>query len=365
MSQNFAQSVLAWFDRHGRKGLPWQQSATPYRVWISEIMLQQTQVATVIPYYQRFMVRFPDVATLAGAEIDEVLYLWSGLGYYARARNLHLAAREIRDLYGGVFPTEFEQVQALPGIGRSTAGAILSLALDQPHAILDGNVKRVLARCFAVEGWPGQAAVRKQLWALAEQHTPRERVADYNQAMMDLGSLICTRGKPACGDCPLTKCCLAHAQGKEAAYPAPKPRKALPVKAARMLMLRNGSGELLLEQRPPTGIWGGLWGLPECPPDAVPEAWCRERFGLVADGLKAWPVRRHTFSHFHLDITPLEIRVQAVGRIMDDAGRVWYNLKQPDARGLAAPVSRLITELQLCDKGETSEPNRSLRKTRS
>jgi A/G-specific adenine glycosylase len=356
----FSNLVLNWFDRHGRNDLPWQRDPMPYRVWISEIMLQQTQVTTVIPYYQRFMGRFPNVVTLADASLDEVLHHWSGLGYYARARNLHCAAQQIRDEYGGVFPNTFEQVQALPGVGRSTAGAIQSLALGQPHAILDGNVKRVLARCFAIEGWPGKAAVQKRLWELAERHTPRRQVRAYNQAMMDLGSLICTRGKPLCDKCPLAKTCQAHAQGMEAAYPTSKPRKALSVRAVHMLILKNSEGAILLERRPPAGIWGGLWSFPECAMEVVPELWCQEALGLQGEAVRTLVRRRHTFSHFHLDITPVEIHVQSGDRIMDEAGRVWYNLNQPDARGLAAPVSRLITELQLSDKGEINEPNRSL-----
>jgi len=350
MSQvTFSNLILNWFDQHGRKDLPWQQNPTAYRVWISEIMLQQTQVATVIPYYQRFMECFPDVGALADASLDEVLHHWSGLGYYARARNLHHAARQIRDVYGGDFPNTFEQVQALPGIGRSTAGAILSLALGQPHAILDGNVKRVLCRCFAVEGWPGKVAVQRRLWELAQQHTPSQRVREYNQAIMDLGSLICTRGKPICVKCPLVKTCQAHAQGMETAYPASKPRKALPVRAVQMLILKKSEGAILLEQRPPVGIWGGLWSFPECAIEVVPELWCNEVLGLQGEVVRTLALRRHTFSHFHLDITPVEIQVQQGDRIMDEAGRVWYNLNQPDARGLAAPVSRLIAELQLND----------------
>ena len=343
---DWSQSLLAWFDRHGRKELPWQQQPTPYRVWISEIMLQQTQVATVIPYFQRFMQRFPDVGSLADAGLDEVLHHWSGLGYYARARNLHRAARRIRDEHAGHFPLVFEQVQALPGIGRSTAGAVLSLAAGQRHAILDGNVKRVLARCFAVEGWPGAPRILKRLWELAERHTPECRVADYNQAMMDLGALVCTRKAPACTACPLATHCQARARGEETRYPAPRPPRNLPLRAIQMLMLRNPAGELLLEQRPPSGVWGGLWGFPECPQDQEPEQWCRERLGLVGRVQSKGAVRRHSFSHFHLDITPVEILVEPAGGVMEAGRRLWYNPAHPDARGLAAPVARLIDEFQ-------------------
>jgi A/G-specific adenine glycosylase len=344
----FDQQVLRWFDAHGRKDLPWQQDPTPYRVWVSEIMLQQTQVATVIPYFERFMGCFPDVRSLADAPADQVLHLWSGLGYYARARNLLKAARLIRDEYGGHFPTAFAEVAALPGVGRSTAGAVLSLALDQRHAILDGNVKRVLARCFAIDGWPGQAAVATRLWSVAEERTPAQRVRDYNQAMMDLGATVCTRARPACGQCPLSDRCVAHAQGNPDAYPGKKRRKALPVRATCMLLLRDTAGRVLLEQRPATGVWGGLWGLPELDMTTEPLAWVRQQFGVEAQAKRQLPLRRHTFSHFHLDITPLEILLPQPGWVALEApDRVWYNPAQPDARGLAAPVSRLLDEIQL------------------
>ena len=343
---DFAGRVLAWFDRHGRKDLPWQQQATAYRVWVSEVMLQQTQVATVVPYYERFMARFPTVTALADAPLDAVLHLWSGLGYYARARNLHRAAVEVRDRHAGVFPETFEAVAALPGVGRSTAGAVLSLALGQRHPILDGNVKRVLARCFAVPGWPGKAEVLRRLWELAEDYTPHRRVRDYNQAMMDLGSGVCSRGRPDCPACPLHDACLARRQQNPLAYPGRKPARTLPQRAIAMLLVRDPAGRLLLEQRPPSGIWGGLWGLPELAPDQDPLAWCRA--ALDADGAlgRSLAPRRHTFSHFHLDIQPVEILLAGAGcRVLDGDRRVWYNPAQPDARGLAAPVSRLIEEL--------------------
>jgi A/G-specific adenine glycosylase len=343
----FARQVLHWFDHHGRKDLPWQQDPGPYRVWVSEIMLQQTQVATVIPYFERFMVGFPDVSSLAGAPLDEVLHLWSGLGYYARARNLHKAAQQVRDQHGGVFPEDFAAVAALPGVGRSTAGAVLSLALGQHHAILDGNVKRVLARCFTVAGWPGQSAVLAQLWALSEVLTPAVRVRDFNQAMMDLGATVCTRSRPACAACPLADACIAHAQGNPAAYPGKKPRKVLPVRDVRMLLVRDPAGQVVLEQRPPQGIWGGLWGLPELAMSDDPLAWCRQQFGSEPQAQRVLPLRRHTFSHFHLDITPLEILLPEPGWLaLEGPDRVWYNPAQPDARGLAAPVSRLLEEIQ-------------------
>jgi len=343
----FAQAVLAWFDRYGRKHLPWQQGPSPYGVWVSEIMLQQTQVATVIPYYERFMQRFPDLLALADAPLDDVLHHWSGLGYYARARNLHQAAQMIRNRYGGLFPQTLEQVQSLPGIGRSTAGAILSLALGQRHAILDGNVKRVLSRCFAVAGWPGRAAVQKRLWALAEMLTPRDRVAEYNQAMMDLGAVVCLRAHPDCAACPLSERCVARSEGRQSAYPSPKPRRRLPVREVRMLLITDEQGRLLLERRPASGVWGGLWCLPECALGQSPQQVCLNELGMLAVASECWPVRRHTFSHFHLDITPVHLQVKdSTNCVMEGDGRVWYNMENPDARGLAAPVTRLIDELR-------------------
>jgi len=349
----FASRVLDWFEHHGRKDLPWQQG-DPYAVWVSEIMLQQTQVATVIPYYQRFMARFPSLTELARADLDEVLHHWSGLGYYARARNLHQAARQAQSQHAGRLPKQIELLQALPGIGRSTAGAILSLALGQPHPILDGNVKRVLARHFAVEGWPGQAKVLRRLWSLSERLTPQHATAAYNQAMMDLGSLICRRGVPECDRCPLRESCLAFAQDRQQSLPTPKPRKQLPVKRGYLLVLRNPAGEVLLERRPPSGIWGGLWSLPECPVDQPPEHWCRESLACEPVSVTHLARRRHTFSHFHFDITPLEIRVNNPNdRVMDADSLVWYKLADPDVRGLAAPVARILDELRQSSTGES------------
>jgi len=343
---DFSRNVLSWFDQHGRKNLPWQRQQAPYPTWVSEIMLQQTQVATVIPYFERFMQTFPDVELLANATVDEVLHHWSGLGYYARARNLHRAAQQICEEYAGLFPLEFDQVLALPGIGRSTAGAILSLGAGQRHAILDGNVKRILARYFAVEGWPGHSQTQKKLWQLAERYTPDQRVADYNQAMMDLGSLVCSRSRPQCQKCPLEKTCQAHAQGRETGYPAPKPRKTVPVRSTCMLILKNEAGEIILERRPPSGIWGGLWSLPECPSETQAVQWCSEKLGVTVQSISSWSTRRHTFTHFHLDITPLEIQAVQKDVVMEAGTRLWYNPAHPDVCGLAAPVARLIKEIQ-------------------
>ena len=254
---DFARRLLAWHAEHGRHTLPWQRDPTPYRVWVSEIMLQQTQVSTVVPYFERFMARFPKVAILAAAPLDEVLHHWSGLGYYARARNLHRAAEILAGTYGGEFPATLEEVIALPGIGRSTAGAILALSRGLRHPILDGNVKRVLARGFAVEGWPDAPHVQKTLWALAETLTPLEGVAAYTQAIMDLGATLCTRSRPACERCPVATLCVARQLSKVENYPAPRPRKPLPERRTRFMVLRDPAGRWLLERRPARGIWGG------------------------------------------------------------------------------------------------------------
>jgi A/G-specific adenine glycosylase len=335
-------ALLAWFDRHGRHDLPWQQPRSAYRVWISEIMLQQTQVATVIPYFTRFMTRFPGIPDLAGAPLDAVLHQWTGLGYYARARNLHRAAQQIQADHAGQFPDQFDAVLALPGIGRSTAAAILAQAFDQRHAILDGNVKRVLTRYHAIEGWPGQKGVENRLWQLAESATPYNRVADYTQAIMDLGATVCGR-KPACKACPLIDDCQAVRTGNPAAYPAPRPRKTLPVRQTTMLLLHNEQGHILLEQRPPSGIWGGLWSLPECPPDQSAHEFCQDTLALVISESVAGPGLRHTFSHFHLDIHTLRAQVKpADDAIMEGRPRLWYNTRQPDALGLPAPVKALL-----------------------
>ncbi|MET0067391.1 MAG: A/G-specific adenine glycosylase [Candidatus Thiodiazotropha sp.] len=348
---DFSDRVLAWFDRHGRKHLPWQQPRTPYRVWVSEIMLQQTQVGTVIDYFERFMAAFPDLASLAQAPQDRVLHLWSGLGYYARARNLHRCARQLMDEHQGVLPEDLQTLQSLPGIGRSTAGAICSLGFGRFAPILDGNVKRVLARHFAVQGWPGQSAVQRRLWEYSEVLTPEQRTADYNQAMMDLGALVCTRTQPGCEDCPLKTGCRAHALGQTEHYPMPKPRRTRPVRSTHFLVLMDSQGRVLLEQRPPVGVWGGLWSFPECAEAQQATDWCETALGCRADLAHRLQTRRHSFSHFHLEITPLVLRVKnPADRLMDAGVRVWYNLKCPDDRGLAAPVSQILREIEV---GET------------
>jgi A/G-specific adenine glycosylase len=355
----FSQHLLKWFDKYGRTDLPWQQNPTAYCIWVSEIMLQQTQVNTVIPYYQRFMERFPDVQTLAVASLDEVLHYWSGLGYYARARNLHQAAQKISTDYKNNLPTELEKLMALPGIGRSTAGAILALAYGQCHPILDGNVKRVLCRYYAVEGWSGETKVANELWRLSEQHTPKQRVSDYTQAIMDLGATVCTRSRPKCTLCPLHKACAAYLMGQAMAYPTKKPRnQKKPIKATTFIMLQNQRGEVLLEKRPTTGIWGGLWSFPECPTvDDVP-AWCQqhlnndrgkmieETFSSITLKCYTWQTLRHTFTHFHLDITPVLVPIEAkLCQTVNLKETVWYNATQSQTYGLAAPVARLTQQL--------------------
>ena len=338
--------LLRWWRMHGRHGLPWQHRPTPYRVWVSEIMLQQTQVATVKDYYGRFMVRLPSVRALADAPLDDVLHLWSGLGYYARARNLHKTAQIISDEYGGRFPHKFEQVAALPGIGHSTAGAILALARGERHAILDGNVKRVLTRYYAIKGWPGAKKNENELWTLAERHTPHTNVAAYTQAIMDLGATICTRSRPRCGKCPLSYGCRAHALGRETAFPSPRPKKIQPVRRTRMLLITCGD-HVLLERRPPVGVWGGLWSLPEILPSADIADWCQRELGAAPHTQQHWPALHHTFSHFHLDIEPLRLEIAADARIGDNADRRWVAFASDPGLGLAAPVKKLLQRLRL------------------
>jgi A/G-specific adenine glycosylase len=343
----FSERVLAWFERHGRKDLPWQIDPTPYRVWLSEIMLQQTQVRTVIPYFKRFIARFPDIATLAQAPLDEVLHLWTGLGYYARAHNLHKAARIVCDEFGGELPADIETLQELPGIGRSTAGAILALSRGRRHPILDGNVKRVLARFHAVDGWPGSPAVSEILWWHAEAHLPHTRVAHYTQAMMDLGATVCTRSHPHCSRCPLQSECGAYRLARVDRFPAPRPRKALPVRSTRVIIMQRGTGEVLLERRPPAGIWGGLWTFPEIPPAGDPSDWCVRALGVTPTGIAEFASFRHTFTHFHLDISPVCCAVDApAGCVLETNDRLWYNVRNPAPVGLAAPVNKLLAQLQ-------------------
>ncbi|MEJ2619674.1 MAG: A/G-specific adenine glycosylase [Candidatus Thiodiazotropha sp.] len=342
----FADQLLVWFAQHGRKHLPWQNPRDPYRVWVSEIMLQQTQVTTVIDYFNRFMASFPDLQALAEATPDQVMHHWSGLGYYARARNLHRCAQHVMAEYQGKLPEEITALQALPGIGRSTAGAIRSLAFGRYAAILDGNVKRVLARHFAVEGWPGESAVSKQLWQLSEDLTPPEQSADYNQAMMDLGAMVCVRSNPECEACPLQGSCLARARGEIERFPGKKVKKPKPIRSTQLLVVLDEGGNVLLQKRPPTGVWGGLWSLPECPVGQPSEQWCADHLGLQVERLSQLRPRRHTFSHFHLEISPVLLQIKKpLKAVMDESSLVWYNLSEPDDLGLAAPVSTILQQI--------------------
>ncbi|HET6726384.1 MAG TPA: A/G-specific adenine glycosylase [Gammaproteobacteria bacterium] len=336
-ADDFAPRLLAWFANHGRHDLPWQRDPTPYRVWVSEIMLQQTQVATVISYFDRFMARFPTVAALAAAPLDDVLALWSGLGYYARARHLHEAARRVVEDHDGTLPEAIEDLTALPGIGRSTAGAILSLSRGQRHAILDGNVKRVLSRYHAVAGSPGDKRVADELWELAERHTPEKDCAAYTQAIMDLGATLCTRRNPNCASCPLCERCEAHRQGREQEFPAARTRRAYPVRETRMLVVECG-GAVLLEKRPPAGIWGGLWSLPELEDGADPVDWCAQ-LGLRATAPRPAPGFTHDFTHFRLRAEPVVVAAEEAG-VMDAANHLWYN-GQPGI-GLPAPINKFL-----------------------
>jgi len=351
----FAEQVLDWFVTHGRHDLPWQQNPTPYRVWVSEIMLQQTQVTTVIPYYKRFMEGFPEVQALAAAPVDQVLHLWTGLGYYARARNLHKAAQQVCAEHGGHFPNSVEELESLPGIGRSTAGAIAALAMHIRAPILDGNVKRVLTRYFAIATYPESSAVKARLWELAETLLPECGVAAYTQAMMDLGATLCTRSQPDCERCPLADRCQALAAGEIAKYPGKKPRQDKPVKAVQMLILHNGQGEVLLEKRADAGIWGGLYSLPEQPlvrhtGQDEPAAHCMVEYnGLSCDLTDAirLPEVRHSFTHFRLDIFPLVIETEPASRtgVADSDRWLWYPLDHSLEVGLAAPVKKLLSRL--------------------
>lgn len=334
-------SLLKWYDQFGRKTLPWQTDMTPYRVWLSEIMLQQTQVTTVIPYYKQFMLSFPSINDLAAAPLDTVLQHWAGLGYYSRARNLHRTAQIITTEYHGKFPDSLALLQQLPGIGRSTAGAILAISMKKHATILDGNVKRVLTRLHAIQGWPGLSTVTKKLWTIAEHYTPKKRVAAYTQAIMDLGATICTRSKPRCPQCPLKETCAAFKLNCPTDFPHQKPKKSIPVRKICMLIIKNKNGEILFEKRPPTGIWGGLWSLPECAIDQNIEEWCKQNNLIInAQKIKSHSFR-HTFSHFHLDIQPIYIEsTSSADTVMQSPMLQWHS---PNATiGLPAPVTKLL-----------------------
>ena len=344
-ASDFSSRLIAWQKIHGRHDLPWQNTQDPYAIWVSEIMLQQTQVAAVIAYYARFMARFPNIATLAQASQEEVLQHWSGLGYYSRARNLHNAAQTIMDEFDGQFPEDFEKIQTLSGIGRSTAAAIASFAFQQNQTILDGNVKRVLARHFLIEGWTGSPKIEKALWALAETLVPDQEMIAYTQGLMDLGATICTRSKPKCELCPLNVHCMALAKNQTKALPTPKPRKAIPQKQTTMLLLLNGN-EVMLEKRPPNGIWGGLWSLPEISMQEIPSEVAMQRFGLEVESDEPLPSILHTFTHFKLEILPQPLQVIHRSLQAIRPNTIWLNLEDAIGAALPTPVRNILLNLQ-------------------
>ncbi len=342
---HFAARLLAWHDVHGRHDLPWQHDLDPYRVWVSEIMLQQTQVSTVIPYYARFMQRFPTLRALAEAPEDELLHHWTGLGYYARARNLHAVARIVREQYGGELPQTVDELAALPGIGRSTAGAICAIAHGMRAPILDGNVKRVLLRRFAIAEDPASAATQRTLWTLATLLTPATRSGAYTQAIMDLGATVCTRTRPACALCPLASSCLAHLHGDPAHFPLRRPRHPAPERHCQLLLIRDASGAVLLEKRPPHGIWGGLWSFPEITAHEDPALACDRIVRVTPLASHRGTPFRHAFSHFRLVATPVFLDVPAVpAHVLEDDRLIWYKPGGANL-GFAAPVKRLLDAL--------------------
>jgi A/G-specific adenine glycosylase len=344
MGSSFAAKLIVWQKRHGRHDLPWQGTRDPYAIWLAEVMLQQTQVATVIPYYLRFLARFPDVATLAAAPLDDVLRLWSGLGYYSRARNLHRAARVIAEQHGGRFPQRVEEVAALPGVGRSTAAAICVFAFGRRHAILDGNVKRVLARFRGIKGHAGGSKVANRLWSEAKRLLPRRSVETYTQGLMDLGATVCTRSRPRCAACPVHGGCIARRRGWTGRVPAPRPRRKLPHKRTVMLALTR-AGEVLLEKRPPAGIWGGMWCLPQAARRSDIGAYCLKRFGAHVLEAEELPTIAHGFTHFKLDIRPLRLRVSALVPEAPGPGAVWLPLEEARGAAIPAPVKRILSQL--------------------
>ncbi|MEQ1667067.1 MAG: A/G-specific adenine glycosylase [Sulfuriferula sp.] len=341
---DFAGKLIAWQRVHGRHDLPWQDSRDPYRVWLSEIMLQQTQVATVIPYYQRFVARFPELANLAAATQDEVLEHWSGLGYYSRARNLHAAAQRVVNDFNGEFPRQIADIVSLPGIGRSTAAAIAAFCFDTHAAILDGNVKRVLTRQFGIAGYPGEKATETQLWALAESLLPPGAVDTYTQALMDMGATLCSRSRPRCEACPVAASCVALATQQVKVLPTPKPKKSIPHKTTRFIILRH-AGRVWLQQRPPTGIWGGLWSFPELGVDDDALAICRDQWQLTIAAVDELPAFRHVFTHFSLTIYPLIVDIVSLPlQVNDDSGR-WSLPATALAMAIPVPARKLLTDM--------------------
>ncbi len=344
----FQALLFKWFDQHGRKQLPWQKNKTPYRVWVSEIMLQQTQVKTVIPYFERFMQQFPTIDALAAAPEDQVLHLWAGLGYYSRARNLHRTAKVIIEQLDGIFPDTLKELQQLPGIGLSTAGAIISIAHQKRATILDGNVKRVLARFYGITDPINEKKIENHLWQLAETLTPTKRTADYTQAIMDLGATLCTRSKPSCLQCPFVRHCVAHQQNIASLLPRKKVTKKIPVRRATFIILKKDH-HIYLQKRPNNGIWGGLWSLPEMagkPEKQAIVSFCQEQWQLSVKHYQTLPAFRHTFSHYHVDIFPILIDADRLStKTMTAASQIWYNLQHPNKIGLPKPVQSLLREL--------------------
>ena len=334
----FTERLIAWQKRAGRHDLPWQNTRDPYRIWLSEIMLQQTQVATVIPYYLRFLDSFPTVTALAAAPIEAVIEHWAGLGYYARARNLHKCAQQIAAQHGGQFPANAEQLAELPGIGRSTAAAVAAFAFGQRAAILDGNVKRVLCRQFGIEGFPGQAAIHRQLWDLAESLLPAGDIEPYTQGLMDLGATLCTRSRPRCAECPVAAGCIARRDGRQGELPASKPRAAVPERTSTFVLISDGA-RLLLERRPPSGLWGGLLVPPEGEPAVV-----LSRLGLSLLAEQPLPAFKHTFTHFRLTLQPVLCRVAPSGG-EDEPGLEWVAVERAADAGVPAPIRKLIRQV--------------------
>lgn len=344
-AESFAARLLDWFDANGRHDLPWQHPRSPYRVWLSEVMLQQTQVRTVIPYFERFLTDLPDLPSLAAAPLDQVLALWSGLGYYSRARNLHAAAQRCMSEHGGELPHDVESLAALPGIGRSTAAAIAAQAWNAREAILDGNVRRLLARYHGVEGWPGNAGVERSLWTFATAHLaaedlPAHRIADYTQAQMDLGATVCTRSRPDCVRCPLQFDCVAYLGGRTATLPTPRPTRVLPHRDAHVLLLRNASREVLLMRRPPTGVWASLWSLPQFDSRNSATTWLGRHY--VSSTARTIASIDHTFSHYRLTLAATEHHVTPGDRVADDPDHLWVDSRSLAGIGIPAPIRRLL-----------------------
>lgn len=340
----FSQKIIAWQQVHGRHQLPWQNTHDAYAIWVSEIMLQQTQVQAVIAYYQRFMQRFPDVQALAAAPQEEVMRYWSGLGYYSRARNLHDAAQKIVDEFAGQFPQQMPDILSLPGIGRSTAAAISAFAFEQQQAILDGNVKRIFARHFLIQGWPGQPKIEKQMWQLAEQLLPHQNIVAYTQGLMDLGATLCTRSKPRCIECPIQSSCQAYAQQMVAILPTSKPKKSLPQKHTVMLIVLDGD-EVLLEKRPPSGIWGGLWSLPEISAQEIPDQVLQTRFALQAQASEPLAEVPHSFTHYKLNIIPQPMHLSERAPQAHAPQLLWLPLHEAVNAAIPTPVRKILLNL--------------------